>query len=90
MNPRDTKGFEILERVIAESLESDEYRERLIDDPRTVLREAGLNISEDTEVVVHENSENTAHLVLPSRPEPDQILDIEEIDVETLARFWPF
>lgn len=89
-NPRDIRGFEILERVIADSLGDDDYRDRLKKDPASVLGAAGLSIPDGVEIVVHENSADTVHLVLPATPEPGQVLELDEIDVVMLSMFWPF
>ena len=40
-NP-EIRGVQILNEIAAEALEDDDYRQRLIDDPATVLAEAGL------------------------------------------------
>ena len=89
-NPRDIKGLAVIASVVAEALESEEARRRLIDDPAAVLTGAGLVIPEGVKVVVHENTEDTFHLVLPSRPGPEQELDLDDLDPGTLARFWPY
>src|SRR5262249_22439865 len=44
------------------------YRSRAVIDPRGVLREFGLNLSEDVEVRVWDSTAEIRYLVLPERP----------------------
>ena len=44
------------------------YRSRAIIDPRSVLREFGLNLGPDTEVRVWDSTAEVRYLVLPERP----------------------
>ena len=44
------------------------YRSRVVIDPRSVLREFGLNLAEDVEVRVWDSTAEVRYLVLPERP----------------------
>ena len=44
------------------------YRSRAVNEPREVMREFGLEVSEDVEVAVHDSSADVRYLVLPMRP----------------------
>ena len=44
------------------------YRSRAVIEPRAVLREFGVELPEDTRVVVHDSSADLRYLVLPQRP----------------------
>jgi nitrile hydratase len=44
------------------------YRSRAVIDPRGVIREFGLELSEDTEVRVWDSTAELRYLVLPERP----------------------
>lgn len=44
------------------------YKERLIADPRAVLREAGFNPAWNGEIRIVENSPQTMYLVIPQKP----------------------
>lgn len=44
------------------------YRSRIVIEPRSVLAEFGLNISEETEIRVWDSSAELRYLVLPQRP----------------------
>lgn len=87
-DPRDVEGFRRVQKVIAEAVDDDDYRRRLLSDPKEVLREAGLTVSDEVQVTVHENTADRLHLVLPSAPTWDEI-DPDETDL-TLICEWPF
>ena len=56
--------------VAMKATEDDDFRARLVADPRaTVEEETGLRFPEGYRVHVHEESAADAHLVLPPRPE---------------------
>jgi nitrile hydratase len=48
---------------------SEAYRARVVREPRAVLAEFGLELPADTEIVVHDTSAESRHMVLPVRPE---------------------
>ena len=54
---------------------SEAYRSRVVREPRAVLAEFGLELPEDTEIVVHDTSAESRHMVLPMRPEGTGGLD---------------
>ena len=77
------QGFDVLQAVAAKACDSDEYRQQLVDDPATVLAQEGLEVPDGVLIIVHENTENEVHLVLPSAP--CQELDPDETNVHTLS-----
>lgn len=81
-NP-EIRGLQILNEVAAQALEDDDYRRRLIDDPVSVLTEAGLTVPEGLTLTVHENTDAEIHLVLPSRL--DDELEIDELSLLILS-----
>lgn len=48
---------------------SEAYRSRVVREPREVLAEFGLELPADAEIVVHDTSAESRHMVLPMRPE---------------------
>lgn len=57
------------------------YRQRAVNDPRGVMREFGLVLSDDVEVRVHDSTADIRYLVLPLRPK-----GTEELSEAELAR----
>ncbi len=57
---------ELRDQLIAQAGEDDEFRGRLLADPKATLREEyGLDLPENLNLHVHEEDLTTAHLVLP-------------------------
>jgi nitrile hydratase alpha subunit len=44
------------------------YRSRVVREPRGVLREFGLDLTDDVTVCVHDSNADMRYLVLPMRP----------------------
>jgi nitrile hydratase subunit alpha len=55
------------------------YRSRAVIDPRGVLREFGLNLSDETEIRVWDSTAEIRYLVLPERPAGSESLDETEL-----------
>ena len=58
---------------------SDAYRSRAVIDPRGVLREFGLELTEDTEVRVWDSTAEIRYLVLAQRPEGTEGMSEEQL-----------
>ena len=57
-------------RILSRAGEDGDFRARLVADPRAaVADEIGMTVPEGFNVMVHEDSATTAHLVLPPSPE---------------------
>ena len=54
---------------------SEAYRSRVVRDPRSVLREFGLELDDAVEVTVWDASAESRYMVLPARPAGTQDLD---------------
>ena len=62
--------------LIMKAWEDETFKQRLVENPRVLLEEHGINVPDDVEVVVVENTPKRIHVVLPSEPryslcEPD-------------------
>ena len=65
-----TTATEMKTRILTRASEDGDFRARLIADPKSAISsEIGMAIPEGFDVVVHEDSGTTAHLVLPPSPE---------------------
>ena len=51
------------------------YRSRAVIEPRSVLREFGVELSDDIQVRVHDSTADMRYIVLPARPEGSDGLD---------------
>ncbi len=56
------------------------YRQRAVNDPRGVMREFGLVVSDDVEVRVHDSTADIRYLVLPLRPKGTEGLSQSELE----------
>ena len=55
--------------VLARSAEDEDFRDRLIADPKAVIsEELGILVPEGFDIRVHEDSATTAHFILPPPP----------------------
>lgn len=64
-------------QIVARAWTDDEFRGRLIADPRSVLEEHGIETPEGVEIQVMEDTENVRHLILP--PSPAEELSEEDL-----------
>ena len=73
-------------RLIERSLEDEEFRQRLLDDPKgAVEQELGSALPEGVEVRVVEESSDTIYLVLPSASVGGQGGELSDQDLEAVA-----
>ncbi|HUY33490.1 MAG TPA: NHLP leader peptide family RiPP precursor [Pirellulales bacterium] len=61
---------------MAKAWSDDHLKQRLIDDPQSVLRENGIEVPYDLELRVVEDTDQVCHLVLPASPS-DNLFDEE-------------
>ena len=75
-----TTATEMKERILSRAAEDGGFRARLIADPKAAISsETGTTIPDDFDVVVHEDSANAVHLVLP----PSSELTDAELEMAT-------
>jgi nitrile hydratase len=58
---------------------SEAYRSRIVREPRAVLAEFGLVLPDTTQIVVHDTSAESRHMVLPLRPAGTEGADEAEL-----------
>jgi hypothetical protein len=81
---------EMERRLVQRSLEDEDFRQRLVEDPKgAVEQELGTRLPEEVRVVAVEESADTIYLVLPSTPmagaEGGELSDQE---LESVAGGW--
>ena len=65
-----TTATEMRERILSKAEEDGDFRARLIADPKAAIAsEVGTVVPDGFDIVVHEDSATTAHLVLPPSPQ---------------------
>lgn len=64
-------------QLIAKCWSDDSFKQKLMSDPKSVLKENGVDIPEGLEVKMVENTDNVFHLVIPAKPDglSDENLD---------------
>ena len=66
-------------KIIAKAWADDDYKQRFISDPATVLREEGADVPEGVTFKVLEAKENESWIILPPKPaEADMFEEVEE------------
>jgi nitrile hydratase subunit alpha len=55
------------------------YRSRAVREPRAVMREFGLEVGDEVEVLVHDSTADLRYMVLPMRPPGTEGMDEEEL-----------
>jgi hypothetical protein len=76
-----------MERTIVQrSIEDEEFRQRLLDDPKgTLEQEPGNRLAESTEVRVVQESADTIYLVLPSTSVVGESRELSDQELEAVA-----
>ena len=73
----------IQDQVIARAMKDDAFRQRLLSNPRQTLeRELGITLPTSVTVLVHEETANTLHLVLPSKAQAGGLMDLSDAELE--------
>lgn len=63
--------------IVRKIWDDPDLKKELLADPRKFLTEKGLEFPESQTIEIHENTEQTLHLILPEKPPreiPDEIL----------------
>jgi len=55
-------------RIVAKAWSDPEFKERLLEDPSSVLESHGIEIPAGTHLEISENTSDTFHLTLPEKP----------------------
>jgi hypothetical protein len=71
-------------KIVATAWADEDYKQRLLEDPASVLTEEGMEVPEGIELNVVEASEKQLYMVLPPRPEEGNIKE----GAERLAAAW--
>jgi hypothetical protein len=77
---------EMERRLIEKSLEDEDFRQRLLEDPRAAIeQELGVRLPEEVGVVAVEETADTIYLVLPSKSPAKQEVALSDRELEAVA-----
>jgi hypothetical protein len=62
-------------KMIAKTWADEDYKARLIAEPARVLKEEGIDVPDDVEIRVVENTSRLSYLVLPVKPQDNAKFD---------------
>ena|SRR5579872_5947126 len=73
--PEDSE--KILSKVLAKALKDPKFKKRLIADPKSVLKEAGINVPADVKFKIIENNSKDITFVLPENKAMEELSEEE-------------
>jgi hypothetical protein len=77
---------EMEQRIIQRSLEDDAFRQRLLEDPKAAIeQELGTRLPAGVEIRAVEETQDTAHLVLPVRSTDVEPGELSDRELESVA-----
>jgi hypothetical protein len=80
-NKKDPK--KIRAQILARAWKDPEFKKKLLANPRSVFKELGYELPPNENIVVHEDSKNTHHFILPSQPA--QAREMSDADLRKIA-----
>ena len=66
-------------KIVARAWADEEFKNRLLTDPKSVFKENGIRVREDIDIKVLENTDKRVHLSLPPKPKEGE-LSYEELE----------
>ena len=81
---------EMERKLIQRSMEDEDFRQRLLEDPKAAVeRELGTQLPEEVRVVAVEETAETIYLVLPFvSPDAQEVGELSDRDLEAVAGGW--
>ena len=64
-------------KIVAKAWTDEAFKARLMSDPKSIFKENGIDVPEDVEVKVVENTDKLIHFSLPPKPEEGDLSDEE-------------
>lgn len=69
-------------KIVVKAWTDEEFRMRLMSDPKCVFKENGIDVPDNVEIKVVENTNNVVHLTLPPKPKE---VDLSDKELEKIA-----
>jgi hypothetical protein len=66
-----------ISRIIAKAWVDDQFKRDLLANPKDVLKSEGIDIEDDIEIAVFENTAKKKHYVLPENPQNRPLTDAD-------------
>jgi len=70
-------------KIVAKAWADDDYKKKLIENPKEILKQEGIVIPDNIKIRILENSETKLNFILP--PKPDNLYEINQIDEKLAA-----
>ncbi len=62
-------------KIVAKAWGDEEFKKRLLADPKNTLKENGVQVPENIDIKVMENTDKLIHLPLPPKPKEGELSD---------------
>lgn len=72
-------------QLITQAVQNPEFRQKLLSNPKTVLAEHGLNVPDDVQINVLQESSTQYYLVLPALEASEDITELSDAELEAVA-----
>ena len=77
---------EMQRRIVQRSLEDEDFRRRLLEDPKTTMQDLGVRVPDEVRLTVVEETPETFYVVIPGRSASAQAGDeLSGRDLESVA-----
>jgi hypothetical protein len=74
-------------KIVAKAWADEGFKQRLLSQPTTVLKENGIDVPPGVEFNVVESTSNLVHLILPAKPDSPDVA-VEDLDGRVAAASW--
>jgi len=71
-------------KIVAKAWADDAFKQRLLSDSTAMLKENGVDVPEGLEFRVMESTSNLIYLVLPQKPDPEE-LSTQDLEMRLAA-----
>ncbi len=76
-------------KIVAKAWSDEGFKRRLLSDPRAVLKENGIDVPEDIQVKVVENTKELVYVTVPPRPDATKLVT-EDVAQRVVASHFYF
>jgi Nitrile hydratase, alpha chain len=62
---------QVFSQIIVKTWKDPQFKQKLLKDPQSALREEGIDFQDGINLVAHANTDNEFHFILPRKPSED-------------------